>query len=584
MKINKRYVIIGYLGLILCLLSNPHTTLAQKSGKKSKSKSTPDKQLSSREQQMFMAAYIDAESFFMIEEFAKAKTGFDKAYTLDPKNAAVNYKLAQTLERLNQVGAAIPYAEASIELDPKNKYYYLQLSELYRKELKLDLAAKTLEKLIKTVKGNKEYHYDLASIYLYMGKYEEAMANLNEFENYFGLNEEVVKQKQYVFLRQNKLDKALQEGQKLILAYPDEPRYVINQAEILISNNKNKEAKLLLETLLASREGYAMAHLSLYNLYKADGDHIAAEKELKKAFNDTELSLEQKINIIAGILGNPTEENLRTAKSLTELTLSTQPDNAKTLGLYGDILYTLQEKESSREAYTKSVKFDPTSFNTWRQLIILDYELQQFDTMVKHATEAAELFPAQGIIWFFKGTGELVLKNYAEAAKSLEQAKLLTKSILDIHLQVMSQLGDAYHYLEQHAKSDSAYEEVLQKDPKNAIALNNYAYFLSLRGVNLEKAKEMSGGLVEREPNNSTYLDTYGWILYKMKDFENAKIYLEKAVAADSGSGVILEHYGDVLYQLGEKEKALENWIKAKEKGDTSQFLDRKIADKKLYE
>lgn len=94
----------------------------------------------------------------------------------------------------------------------------------------------------------------------------------------------------------------------------------------------------------------------------------------------------------------------------------------------------------------------------------------------------------------------------------------------------------------------------------------------------------MSGGLVEREPNNSTYLDTYGWILYKMKDFENAKKYLEKAVAADSGSGVILEHYGDVLYQLGEKEKALENWIKAKEKGDTSQFLDRKIADKKLYE
>jgi len=137
-----------------------------------------------------------------------------------------------------------------------------------------------------------------------------------------------------------------------------------------------------------------------------------------------------------------------------------------------------------------------------------------------------------------------------------------------------------------HAKSDDAYELVLKDDPRNDHVLNNYSYFLSLRKEKLPRALEMSAQLVERNPNSATYLDTHAWVLYIMKDYTKARTYLEKALNADPNgvSGTILEHYGDVLFQLGEKDKAVEQWKKAKQKGENSQQLEKKITSGKLYE
>jgi Tfp pilus assembly protein PilF len=151
---------------------------------------------------------------------------------------------------------------------------------------------------------------------------------------------------------------------------------------------------------------------------------------------------------------------------------------------------------------------------------------------------------------------------------------------------VNAQLGDAYNGLGDHAKSDEAYELVLKDDPKNEHVLNNYSYFLSLRKEKLDRALAMSAQLVERNPSSPTYLDTHAWVLYVRKEYGKARSFLEKAVAADPNgiSGTILEHYGDVLFQLGEKDKAIEQWKKAKQKGENSQQLDKKIASGKLYE
>lgn len=558
-------------------------TVASQSRKGTVPANKPEKP-SKRTDQLLEATFADAVKYFLLERYEDAREGFAKAYGLDPKSAAIHYKLAETLHKLNRTAEAIPYAEGAIILEPKNKYYYLLLGELYRKELKLDKATRTYELMLKQIPATKEYHFDLAALYLYMGKYKEALMHLNLFESYFGLSEDVVKQRQYIYLRQNKLDKAVDEGSKLIKAYPGDRKYVLAQAEMLLSNNKTAEAKKILENLLKENSRNAIAHLLLHNLYKAEGKPEAAQKSLEQAFEDPDLNVEQKINIIATFLTQQTQENLQTARALTERILKVHPDDPRALGLMGDILYTLNQKKEARSAYLSALEKDGNNFNMWRQVIVIDYELQLFDSMILHAGKAVELFPTQGLLWFFKGTGEVIQKKYKDASASLEEAKTLTKTTPDIYLQVMAQLGDVYHYLQEYTKSDAAYEEVLRKDPENAIALNNYAYFLSLRGEKLQKAKEMSGGLVKKEPDNATYLDTYGWILYKLGEFEQAKEYLEKAVSNDGGNGVILEHLGDVYFKLGRVEQALELWQKAKKAGDASDLLDKKLADKKLYE
>ena len=126
---------------------------------------------------------------------------------------------------------------------------------------------------------------------------------------------------------------------------------------------------------------------------------------------------------------------------------------------------------------------------------------------------------------------------------------------------------------------------MLKNDPENIYILNNYAYFLSEDNVRLDEALKMSEITIEKEPKNVTYLDTYAWVLYKLGRYKEAKKYMEKVFSYDKhASGVNYEHYGDILYKYGDTDKAVQNWKKAKKLGGTSEFIDQKIKDEKIYE
>lgn len=178
-------------------------------------------------------------------------------------------------------------------------------------------------------------------------------------------------------------------------------------------------------------------------------------------------------------------------------------------------------------------------------------------------------------------------KNFKEAIDYLEIGKDYIIDNPPLKTQFYANLGDAYNGDKQYEASDNAYEKALEVDPKNIYVLNNYSYYLSLRGAKLERAEELSALCNELEPDQFNYLDTYAWILYKQGKYIQAKEWLEKALEnGGEKNAVILEHLGDTHAQLKNMTKALEFWNKAKAvtKGEVSEFLDKKIADKKLYE
>ena len=125
--------------------------------------------------------------------------------------------------------------------------------------------------------------------------------------------------------------------------------------------------------------------------------------------------------------------------------------------------------------------------------------------------------------------------------------------------------------------SDSLYEEALRVDPQSALLLNNYGYSLSERGLQLNRALEMSLIAITSEPENSAYLDTYGWICYRLGQYQQARQYIEKAVAAGSASAVIYEHLGDVYFRMGDQKKAVTTWQKALEMDSKNETLRKKI-------
>jgi tetratricopeptide (TPR) repeat protein len=545
--------------------------------------------ISAKEAEVSESSFVDGMKFFMLEDYGRALERFQRAYAANPRNAAINYKLAETHLLQGDQRTAVPFAKAAVELDKQNAYYYLLLAQLYASQEQFEEAINTYVRLVKEVPGAEQYMFNLADMYLSRNQLDEALKTFELIEKRYGQLEEVSFKKQHIYLKQNKLEKAIKEGESLIESNPSEVRYVLAQAELLASNNKIEQATAAVNLALSRDPQNPFARLLLADLLRQQGKLTESNQELVKAFSNPELDIDTKVKIMVDLIGQlrhpPDQALLKTTLQMADIIVELHPQEAKAFAVAGDIQTIAEKKAQARTNYLKATRLDNSHFKIWQQIILLDAEMNQTDSLVVHTEQALELFPNQSVFWFYNGTGHLIKKNYSKASKSLEYGKKLSSDNPDLLVQFNAQLGDAYNALKEYEKSDAAYEAALAHDTNNPHVLNNYSYFLSLRNQNLEKARKLAGKLVEKHPDNATYLDTYAWVLYKLKDYQGAKKYLEKALTSSSDATVI-EHYGDVLYQLGDKEQALMHWIKAKEKGDgeASDLITKKIKDKKLYE
>lgn len=541
--------------------------------------------LSERDREVSEALFVDGVKYVLLEDYPKALDRLGKAYAFNPTNAALNYKIAEASLLSGNLRDATAYAGAAVRLDPKNAYYYLLLAQAQATQKQYDAATHTYAALVKEVPNSGGYLFNLTDLYLAQNKLTEALATLAQAEQQFGSSDEVVFKKQQIYLKQNKLDLALAEGEKLIAANPGQPRYVLAQAEMYAANNRVPDAVRLAQQALKLDPGSAPAHLLLADAYRQQKQADASEKELRLAFDSPGLDIDNAVRILANYLKqlpNPALNPL--ALDLAAATVRTHPKEAKAYALAGDVQTLTEHKREARNSYLQALRYDNSRFQVWQQVVLLDAELGQTDSLLAHSDRALELFPNQAPLWFFNGTGLLMKKQPQRAVAALEHGRKLAADTPELLAQFDSQLGDAYHSLKEYEKSDAAYDAALAIDPNNWPVLNNYSYFLALRGQKLDKAKEMAGRVVKQFPARDTYLDTYAWVLYKLKDYAGARTALETALKTTKDASV-LEHYGDVLYQLGAKDQALAAWQRARKAGPgASEFLDRKIRDHKLYE
>lgn len=542
--------------------------------------------LTEREREQSEALFVEGVKYVLLEDYTKGLENLLRAYALNPDNAAVNYKIAEANLLSGNLRDATNYAEAATRLDPKNAYYYLLLAQIQASQKQYDGATKTYATLIKQVPNSGSYLFNLADLYLAQNKLPEALTTLTEAEKEFGQVDEISFKKQQIYLKQNKLDLAIAEGEKLIRANPTESRYVLAQAEMFASNNRLADAARVAQQALRLDPESPQAHLILAEVYRQQSQPDQAAQQLKLAFASPALDIDDRVRILVGYvkqLPNPKETVNQLARDLAAATVKTYPKDAKAYAVAGDIQTLTDRKKEARDTYLKALRYDNSKFQIWQQVVLIDAELNQTDSLLTHTDRALELFPNQASLWFYNGVAHLLKKQPQKGVKALEYGRKLVVNNAELLGQFDAQLGDAYHEMKQYDKSDAAYEAALVSDPNNAQVLNNYSYFLSLRGEKLDKAKQMSGKVVKQFPDNDTYLDTYAWVLYKLKDYAGAKTALEKALLTTKDASVI-EHYGDVLFQLGEKDKAVAEWQRARKTGVASDLLERKLKDRKLYE
>ncbi len=506
-----------------------------------------------------------------------------------PDEPAGYYDLARLNFKNGKTDQALHNIKKALDLDAQNKWYREQYAHILAARNQFEEAAKVFDQLAKDEKHNQDYLLLSSRLYQRAGNYKESLRVLDKLIEKEGEDENILLQKQQIYLRMNDLESATGIIRQLIDKNPKESRYYAILAELYENNDQQARADEVykeMETLFPDDPG---TQLSLALFYKKKEDLDKYESYVKKAITNKELDAETQISLLLPYLQETSEDSSRRQDGidLAAALAAQHPDNGQVIGFYGDVLMLNDKREEGLIQYKRSIEADPSRFNVWQQLLFNYTDQESADSLVLYSEKAMLYFPSQSIIHYLNGIGYFHLKKYMEAIKALNRAvDLQPEDEPELLGDIYALLGDVYNLLREYEHSDSSYERALRLAPANATVLNNYGYYLSERGVRLEDAERMSRQSLAIRPDEPTFLDTYGWILYKQGKYEKAESYIRKAIDsdADTAGGTLWDHLGDIRYKLGDVSQAVEYWIKAKERGSDHDKLDKKIKDRKLYE
>ncbi len=520
-----------------------------------------------------------------MENAPAAATLFSQVLEIDPANDAGMYELARIRTNQNKDSDARTLLEKAVTVNPDNEWYWLALAGNYEKINDITKLENVFKELIRINPEKPDYYTDQARALTLEKKYDEALASYDQLESLVGKSAETIAGKQKIYLKQGKLDLATKDMEQMIRENPQDIRPYLQLSELYNSNNQNDKALKVLETAGKVNSDDPLVHLALADVYRDKKDYAACFNQLKIAFAIPSLKVEEKLPIIAGYFPKfPDPEAKSSALELSRIVSVTHPDDARAFTLYGDMLVQNASYQQAIPVYRKSLALNDQIYAVWEQLMRLELGENQFDQVIKDGEEALSLFPNQAAANYLIGVAYAQKSKVKEALSYFKNAAALGSANKDLSSQIYAAMGDSYHQTNNDAQSDAAYDQSLNNNPDNAYTLNNYAYYLSLRGEKLDKAAQMSRRSNELQPDNASFEDTFSWVLFKQKKYMEAKSWMEKAIRQNKNSAGQAEHYGDILYFLSDTENAVKYWKTAKQLGSKSVLLEQKINEKKYVE
>lgn len=588
MSTNICYKAIGSLLVVVLLFAT--TATAQKKKRNPGESYASDTKM--REAEFY---FTEGEKYFILEDYAKALLYYQRTLEISPDNATVHYKIAEVLSHSNKQEDMLKASlsiEHALRLDKTNKYFYILAATIYSSMAKFDKAAEAYETMIKEIRGTEEHLYELAAMYQYGNRQDDAIRVYNKAEGIFGVNEISSTQKIRLFLEAGKTKEALTEGEKLIQAFPEDERYVMAFAQVLSQRKMNDLAVQYLEKFISQNAEAGNASMLLAGLYRDTNQEQKARPLLLRLFDDPLVEVGSKLIVLGAYTSELNQVRAKGASdadksafalALFEKLRKNYPEDPHTHIIGGDLYLSTGKEREAQSEYAQAVAGD-VNFEVWENLLYLDIKLEQYDQALKHSDIALEMYPNQAMIHYFNGFANLKKRHYQESIFAFEQSKKLSAANASLVAEINAMLGDAYNAVKDYMKSDLAYDEALTHNPNNSSVLNNYSYYLALRKVNLDKAEKMSALLVKNNPDNPSYLDTHAWVLYMREKYKEARRVIEKAIGTGRASAVHFEHYGDILYKLGDVDGAVQQWEKARGLNANSEILNKKIVTRKIYE
>jgi len=582
--IKKFFLIVFLISFQLQAFSQWKSHYPEVKNEKNQKKSNS---ISDKNKQLFDFHLFNGFKSKALEDYESALKHFFKAIKINNLSPVPHYEIALIYNSNENFLLAIEQIEKAIKLDKDNIWYLQLYAQTLFNISDFNKAAIEYRKLIIKQPTNDEFYFKLADLYIYSNDFKKAIKVYNELEDVIGISKMLSMQKHKLYREINDLKGAIFELQNLLSLFPDDIEVMEILSELYLLNDEKDKAFKLFQLLSKISPNNGRIHLTLADYYRENGNNKKSYDELKLAFKSPNLSIDTKVSILISyyqLLAINDEINNQ-AYELADILIKYHPDDLKARAVFADILYTDNNYEKAKEQYLLILETEKSKSQLWGQVLFIQAELSDFEGMLITSSEALEYFPMDPLFYYFNGLSNKWFKNYNESIESFNVGLQFIIDNEDLLVEFYSSLADIYHTLKEHNLSDTFYEKALSIKPNNAIVLNNYAYYLSLRKVNLEKAKEMSLLSNNIDSTNSTYQDTYAWVLYSLNDFEGALKWILKSLKNGSeSSAVVVEHYGDILFKIGKINEAYEQWVKASQIGEGSILLRKKIENKKLYE
>ncbi|MBX2972288.1 MAG: tetratricopeptide repeat protein [Flavobacteriales bacterium] len=530
--------------------------------------------------------FMEATQARLGGQIPKAASLYQQCLKLDPANDAAHFELAKLYHQGQNFPAAVDHAKRAVAADKENIWYRFLLADLYAQNRQTNEAAAVYREVLAKWPDRYEVYFDLANMLAYGGKVDEAIKVYNEQEQRFGLSEELIMQEFGMLSQTGRMAEAQALVERAIKVYPNQPQYMGLLAELYDQQGQHDKALEQYKRTLELDPDNSMLRIALAEHYYTAGKMEEAYDELGLAFLDPDLDIDAKMQVLIGFFemtereGEKPEDRpdlIRRSYTLIEALEKAHPESGKPHTIHGDFLMRDGKLAEARDQFREALRTEKERFPIHMQLLQLDLQLRDYNALHKDAEEAISIFPTVPEPYLYNGIALSQLGKHDEAVETLITGRDVVVDNPPLLAQFWSSLGDAYHEAARHTDSDKAYDKALAMEPNNSGTLNNYAYYLSVRNTQLEKAERMSKRSLEITPGSATYMDTYAWVLFRLGRYADARTWIEKAIAAGEADGVVVEHYGDILYELGDKSGAMAQWRKAKDLGDASDAIDRKI-------
>lgn len=526
-------------------------------------------------------AYIQGIEAFTFEDYKKAEELLTFALTKLGGEPGVNFALADVYFALDDLALAAFYGKEAVNGAPENKYYRLKLANIYKRAGQNQDTIDELTALIEQRPTDLDALFMLADTYKDYGQPVKSNQVLAQIIKLTGPSFAANYQRFLNFQTLGARDSTIAELQIIQNIDPDNLEIANLLSELYQNNNQTDKAKNSLNDALRRNARDPETLIQLSGIYIDEAKWDSAGTLLGSIMSDEIVPPENKLRVAQYLFNRQNREpnnvqlKVETGRVL-DLFVETEGDYGPAFSISGEFYARTGENEKALERLSRATEILPQDDIAWRQRLQLLLAENKLDEAIEAGKQADEYVPEDAFIQFFIGSAYLLNDNHAIAAEWFEKASRAParrpfKSV------VYASLGDAYSAIDQWEDAKRAYDLAIRFDQDNHNVKNNYAYALSVRRENLEKAKEMALSALEIEPENAAYLDTIGWVYYMLEDYDRARRFIRLSVDTGESSAEVYEHLGDVYEKLNNLEEAKKWWKQSLEKDPTRVHLKDKI-------